>query len=92
VPQRHPIDDICVLHCSDEINDEEHALDFVVVSGSRPLDVVVEVKRWLETFHAILGDRAVIKHYHPEDFIIIFSSGDNMMRVLHQSPPQLCPP
>jgi hypothetical protein len=38
------------------------------------------------------SDRVIIKHYHPEDFLIIFSSGDNMMRVLHQPPPQLRPP
>jgi hypothetical protein len=81
---------ICVLHCSNEINDEEHALDFVLVAvvyGSHPLVTIAEVKCWLETFHDIPSDRVIIKHYHLEDFLITFSSGDDMMRVLHQPPP-----
>jgi hypothetical protein len=44
-------------------------------------------RQWLERHYAMPGASVMTKRYHPEDFLISFSSYGDMARVLHHPPP-----
>jgi hypothetical protein len=88
--ERHPASATCIVHMSEDITRDEQALDFslvMVVGGARPPVTTAEVNQWLERHYAMPGASVTTKHYHPEDFLISFSSYGDMAHVLHHPPP-----
>jgi hypothetical protein len=68
---------ICVVHHSPEIVDEECGMDLVliaVIGGNRPPVSLVEVCRWIVKHFGIPGDSFQVRRYFPEDFTISPSS------------------
>jgi hypothetical protein len=57
-----------------------------VIGGTRPPISLVEVHCWIAKHFGILGDSFQVRRYFPEDFIIVFSFLDDMLRVLHEPP------
>jgi hypothetical protein len=89
-PARRPPLDACMVHRSDEINAAEQALEcalIVVVGGARPPVSTADVRLWLKDLYGILSSNVTSHRFHPEDFLISFSSPDDMFRVLHHPPP-----
>jgi hypothetical protein len=79
-PQRR----LCVIHRSGEMAREEQALELALVAmvgGSRPSVSLAAVRRWLNDNFGIPSARFSVRRYHPEDFLIIFSSPDDMSTV-----------
>jgi hypothetical protein len=89
-PACSPLLDACMVHRSDEINAAEQALEralVIVVGGTRPPVSTADVRLWLRDLYGILSSNITVHHFHPEDFLISFSSSDDMFRVLHHPPP-----
>jgi hypothetical protein len=81
--------ELCVIHHSEEMVEEEAALDLelvAVVGGSWPPVSIVAVEVWLHTQFGIPSADIVVRRYQPEDFLICFSFLDDMLRVLHNRP------
>jgi hypothetical protein len=62
-----------------------------VVGGTRPSVTIAEARGWLSACFNIPGDSVTVRRFHLEDFIIIFSYVDDMLRVLHDCPPAGAP-
>jgi hypothetical protein len=57
-----------------------------VVGGARLPVTLVDVQCWIVDHFDIPGDNFHVKRCYPEDFIIVFSYLDDMLRVLHEAP------
>jgi hypothetical protein len=89
-PGRRPLVDLCVVHRSEEIEEEERELNLAlvaVVGGSRPHVSLPEVRSWVANGYGIPRDSFKVRRFQPEDFMITFSYYDDMLRVLHDPPP-----
>ena len=78
------VGDVCILHRTLEIDDLEHRLKLAVVAyvgGSRPLvsclDAAEAIAAELHIPHHCFS-----VHYHPEDFLVVFSSAILRNRIL----------
>jgi hypothetical protein len=79
-----------VVDCSLEIVEQERALELAFVAemgGTMPPISLVNVRRWVMDHYSIPGNSFQVKRYFPEDFIIMFSYLNDMLRVLHDPPP-----
>jgi hypothetical protein len=93
-PLRHPQVELCIIHHDEEIAAKQHAPELVlvaVVGGTRPFVTITEFRAWLTSCFNILGDSVTIRRFHLEDFVIVFSFYDDMLRVLHDRPPAWAP-
>jgi hypothetical protein len=54
-----------------------------VMSGTRLPVSLVDLRRWVVDHFRISTNNFQVKRYFPEDFIIVFSYLDGMLRVLH---------
>jgi hypothetical protein len=92
-PERCPPVELCVIHRSDEINAEERALELplvMIIGGTRLPIVTVELRRIIADHYGISADSFQVHHFHPEDFLVVFSFMGDMLRVWHDpAPPAL---
>jgi hypothetical protein len=75
--------DVCVVHRSPKIEALERVLVLAlvaVVGGTRLPVTLVDVRLWIVDHFGILGDSFHVKRYYPEDFIIMFSYLDDMLK------------
>jgi hypothetical protein len=80
--------DVYVVHHSPKIEAYERALDLAllaIIGGSWPPVTLVIVRRWIIDDIDIPGDSFHVKRYYPEDFIIMLTYIDDMLRVLHDA-------
>jgi hypothetical protein len=56
-----------------------------VIGGSWPPVTLVDVRCWIIDNFDIPRDSFHVKHYYPEDFIVMFTYIDDMLRVLHDA-------
>jgi hypothetical protein len=47
---------------------------------------LLDLRRWVIDGYDIPGNSFSVKRYFPEDFIVVFSYHDDMLRVLHDPP------
>lgn len=88
-PGRRSLVDLCVVHRSEEIEEEESELNLAlvaVVGGSRPHVSLPEVRSWVANGYGIPRDSFKVRRFQPEDFIFTFSFYYDMLRVLHDPP------
>jgi hypothetical protein len=79
---RRPLVDLCVVHRSEEIEEEERELNLAlvaVVGGSRPHVSLPEVRSWVANGYGIPRDSFKVRRFQPEDFMITFSYYDDML-------------
>jgi hypothetical protein len=62
-----------------------------VIDGTRLPVTIDEVWQWILFAFNILGDSVQVRRYYQEDFMVVFSYYDNMLRVLHDMPPSGMP-
>jgi hypothetical protein len=89
-PVRRPLLDACMVHRSDKINAAELALEralVIVVGGAHPPVSTAYVRLWLRDLYGGPSSNITVHRFHPEDFLISFSSLNDMFRVLHHPPP-----
>jgi hypothetical protein len=75
-----------VVHCCPKIVEQEHTMELTLVAvttGTRPPVSLIDLWRWAVDGYGIPGNSFSVKRYFPEDFIILFSYYDDMLRVLH---------
>jgi hypothetical protein len=78
-----------VVHHSPVIVDQEYVMDLVliaIIDGTRPPVSLVEVHHWIVKHFGIPRDSFQVRRYFLEDFTIVFSFLNNMLRVLHDPP------
>jgi hypothetical protein len=58
-----------------------------VVGSARTSVSTADVRLWLISLYGIPSSNVIVHRFHPKDFLISFSSPDDMFRVLHHPPP-----
>ncbi|CAL4956555.1 unnamed protein product [Urochloa decumbens] len=94
-PSRCPRKEICVVPRTPEIDTAEAKLPscalVAMVGGTGPSVHPAQVGRSLEELYVLLPDEYTVYRFHPEDFLVEFTSTAAANCVLHASPPPDAP-